>query len=63
MNVFVDNQMILQTDIVLMTIGVVPETSFIKNTSITLGIKGSIVVNEKWKHQLKIFMLWEMLLR
>lgn len=47
LNVFVDNQMILQTDIVLMTIGVVPETSFIKNTSITLGIKGSIVVNEK----------------
>ena len=47
LNVFVDNQMILQTDIVLMTIGVIPETSFIKNTSITLGIKGSIVVNEK----------------
>lgn len=47
LNVFVDNQMILQTDIVLMTIGVVPETTFIKNTSITLGIKGSIVVNEK----------------
>lgn len=47
LNVFVDNQMILQTDIVLMTIGVVPETSFIKNTSIILGIKGSIVVNEK----------------
>ena len=47
LNVFVDNQMILQTDIVLMKIGVVPETSFIKNTSITLGIKGSIVVNEK----------------
>ena len=47
LNVFVDNQMILQTDVVLMTIGVVPETSFIKNTSITLGIKGSIVVNEK----------------
>ena len=47
LNVFVDNQMILQTDIVLMRIGVIPETSFIKNTSITLGIKGSIVVNEK----------------
>ena len=47
LDVFVDNQMILQTDIVLMTIGVIPETSFIKNTSITLGIKGSIVVNEK----------------
>lgn len=52
-NVLVNDQIISQADLVLMTIGVVPETSFIKNTSIKLGMKGSIIVNEKMETSIK----------
>ena len=52
-NVLVNDQIISQADLVLMTIGVVPETSFIKNTSINLGMKGSIIVNEKMETSIK----------
>ena len=37
----------LHTDMVVMAIGVAPETTLAKNTGIELGIKGSIVVNDK----------------
>ena len=37
----------LHTDMVVMAIGVAPETTLAKDTGIELGIKGSIVVNDK----------------
>ena len=37
----------LHTDMVVMAIGVAPETSLAKDAGIELGIKGSIVVNDK----------------
>ena len=37
----------LQTDIVVMAIGVVPDTTLAKEAGLELGIKGSIVVNDK----------------
>lgn len=38
---------ILHTDIVVMAIGVAPETTLAKEAGLELGIKGSIVVNDK----------------
>lgn len=37
----------LHTDMVVMAIGVAPETTLAKDAGIELGIKGSIVVNDK----------------
>ncbi len=37
----------LTSDIVVLAIGVVPDTAFIKNSGINLGIKGHILVNDK----------------
>ncbi|MDY4183431.1 MAG: CoA-disulfide reductase [Candidatus Onthovivens sp.] len=41
------NGQILHTDMVVMAIGVAPETNLAKDAGIELGIKGSIVVNDK----------------
>jgi len=38
---------IVEADMVLMSIGVVPETGFLKDSGIQLGAKGQIIVNEK----------------
>ena len=53
LNIFVNDQIISQADLVLMTIGVMPETDFIKNTTIQLGIKNSIIVNDKMETSVK----------
>ena len=41
------NALTLHTDMVVMAIGVAPETNLAKDANIELGIKGSIVVNDK----------------
>ncbi len=41
------NDLTLHTDMVVMAIGVAPETNLAKDAGIELGIKGSIVVNDK----------------
>ena len=41
------NTSTLHTDMVVMAIGVVPETTLAKNAGLVLGIKGSIVVNDR----------------
>ncbi len=42
----------LHTDMVIMAIGVAPETSLAKDAGLKLGIKGSIVVNDKMETSL-----------
>jgi len=37
----------LCTDLVILAIGVAPDTAFLKNSGIELGLKGHIIVNEK----------------
>ena len=46
-NVKLKGSVTLHTDIVIMAIGVAPETTIAKNAGLELGIKGSIVVNDK----------------
>lgn len=41
------NAPMLHTDMVIMAIGVAPETTLAKNAGLELGIKGSIVVNDR----------------
>jgi CoA-disulfide reductase len=44
--VILNSGKILETDMVILAIGVKPDTDFIKNTGIKLGSKGHILVNE-----------------
>lgn len=46
-NVYLKNQVSLPTDMVLLAIGVVPETSLAQSAGIKTGAKNSIVVNSK----------------
>ena len=46
-NVKLKNAQALHTDMVVMAIGVAPETTLAKNAGLELGIKGSIVVNDR----------------
>lgn len=47
------NMTALHADMVVMAIGVVPETSLAKDAGLQLGIKGSIVVNDKMETSVK----------
>ncbi len=42
-----ENTVPIHTDMVIVAIGVAPETTLAKNAGLTLGIKGSIVVNDR----------------
>lgn len=44
--VILDDERIIKADIVISAIGVMPDTSFIKNSGIKLGERGHIVVND-----------------
>lgn len=46
-NVILKESFIINADMVIMAIGVSPETCLAKNAGLELGIKGSIVVNDK----------------
>lgn len=46
-DVMLKDSSVLRADMVIMAIGVVPETSLAKNAGLALGIKGSIVVNDR----------------
>lgn len=46
-NVILKESFIIKADMVIMAIGVSPETCLAKNAGLELGIKGSIVVNDK----------------
>lgn len=46
-NVKLKNTSTIHTDMVIMAIGVAPETTLAKNAGLELGIKGSIVVNDR----------------
>ena len=48
-----ENGQELSSDIVLLAIGVVPENSLAKSCGLQLGIKGSIVVNERMETSIK----------
>lgn len=43
----------LSTDLVILAIGVTPDTNFLKNSGINLGIKGHILVNDKMQTNIK----------
>ena len=47
MEVLLQNAMALQADMVILAIGVVPDTAFVKNAGLKLGIKDSIIVNQR----------------
>lgn len=38
---------VMHTDLVILAIGVTPDTSFLKNSGVSLGSRGHIIVNEK----------------
>ena len=46
-NVLLENEHPLHADMVVLAIGVVPETTLAKNAGLQLGLKGSIVVNDR----------------
>lgn len=47
LNILLKDDVSIKTDMVLMAIGVSPETSLAKKAGLTLGIKNAIVVNDK----------------
>lgn len=47
MDVLLQDSIPLHADIVILAIGVVPDSSFAKDAGIQLGIKGSVVVNDR----------------
>lgn len=53
----------LEADMVILAIGVAPDSHLAKEAGLELGIKGSIVVTIVWKPQRRIFlqqaMLWK----
>ena len=49
---FLEDDTSLQSDFVILAVGVVPDTAFLKNSGIELGVKGSIVTNEKMETSL-----------
>lgn len=46
LSVFLENGEIVEVDFVIMAMGVRPDTAFLKNSGITLGKRGEILVNE-----------------
>lgn len=52
-NVLLKDMPLLHTDMVVLAIGVAPETTLAKNAGIVLGIKNSIVVNDKMETSIK----------
>ena len=45
--VILNNETTLKGDIVILAIGVTPDTAFLKDTGIDLGPRGNIIVNDK----------------
>lgn len=52
MNIRLKNQNTLEADMVVLSIGVVPDTSLAKDAGMELGMKGSIVVNDRMETSL-----------
>ncbi len=47
------SEMKLQADLVVLAIGVAPDTSFLKDSGVTLGARGHILVNDKMQTQVE----------
>ena len=47
------NNQTVDTDMVIMAIGVVPETKIVKNTEIATNSRGAIIVNDKMETSIK----------
>ncbi|MCE5285612.1 MAG: CoA-disulfide reductase, partial [Pelosinus sp.] len=51
--IHLNSEIALTADIVILAIGVSPDTAFLKDTGIKLGVKGHILVNEKMETSLQ----------